>query len=307
MDAIGPQVARPFVAVAASGGRDSLALALLMRDWVLSRKGRLIVLTVDHGLRKGSGAEAQKFARQMAALGIDCKILRWRGAKPATGIQEAARDKRYSLLLGECKKRGVTHLALAHQEEDQAETLLIRLLGGSGLDGLCAMRPLTQRAGVALIRPLLGVPRARLEATCKKHRQAWIDDPANENLDFRRVRVRDFLAGEGPDAARRVALAASKLSRVREWIADEVQRALESAYDGNGTLDLTLWRGLAPEIQGRVLVLLTGALSAKPYPPRQEKLDALVLALQKSGFKGRTLGGCIFGAEKKNKIFITRE
>lgn len=299
--------ARPFIAVAASGGRDSLALVLLMNDWIKAQRGRLVVLTVDHGLRKESKAETLLFQRQLKKMGIACEILTWRGAKPKTGIQEAARNKRYELLLARCKKLGVSCLALAHQEEDQAETFLIRLLGGSGLDGLCGMKAKTTRDGIAIIRPLLTVSRASLAATCKKFKMTWIDDPSNENVDFRRVRVRSFLAGEGVEASHRIALAAGKLSRVRDYLDEETQKALALSVNEGNRLDLSKWRNLSPEIRRRVVVQLIHSISGSTYSPRQEKLEALLFALEKADFKGRTLGGCLFGREKSKMIAISKE
>ena len=125
----------PF-AVATSGGPDSMALALLFKDW-----GEATFLTFDHRLRKESKAEALQVKAWLAASGQPHEILTWRGAKPAAGIQAAARQARYQALEGWCRERGVKYLFLAHTRDDQAETFLIRLLRGSGVDGLAAMAP----------------------------------------------------------------------------------------------------------------------------------------------------------------------
>src|SRR5262249_20106992 len=186
----GPFESRPHLAVAVSGGRDSMALALLVAAWAERRGGRVTAITVDHGLRPEAAAEARQVGRWLRAHGITHRTLRWRppaGALPG-GLQAAARAGRYAPPCGWGRPRGVLHLALAHQQEDQAETLLLRLARGSGLDGLAAMAPIAERMGVRLLRPLLSVPRARLRATLVAAPQPWIDDPSNENPAHARIR-----------------------------------------------------------------------------------------------------------------------
>src|SRR5262245_21437394 len=159
MRPLGPFEAQPRLAVAVSGGSDSLALTLLLHDWARRQRGVLTALTVDHGLRPEAAAEARQVARWLRARGIRHRVLTWRPAGEARrgGLQAAARAARYRLLGAWCRANGVLHLALAHHREDQAETLLLRLARGSGLDGLAAMAAVSEREGVRLIRPLLAV------------------------------------------------------------------------------------------------------------------------------------------------------
>src|SRR5262245_55954926 len=181
MERLGPFEARPHLAVAVAGGRDSLCLALLLHRWVQGRRGRITALTVDHRLRPESAAEAARVRRWLATHGIAHRTLRWqRGdARSATsGLQAAAREARYRLLCSACRELGILHLALAHQRDDQAETFLLRLDRQSGPDGLAAIAPIADRQGIRLLRPLLPVPRARLAATLQAWRQHWIDDPS---------------------------------------------------------------------------------------------------------------------------------
>ncbi|MDP1966000.1 MAG: tRNA lysidine(34) synthetase TilS, partial [Reyranella sp.] len=130
---------KPVVAVAVSGGRDSLALALLAHDWARVRGGAIVALIVDHGLRSGSDGEAASTRDLLAGLGIEAGVLCWSGAKPQSGLQEAARTARYRLLSDECRRRGILHLLLAHHADDQEETVTMRAARGSGLDGLAGM------------------------------------------------------------------------------------------------------------------------------------------------------------------------
>ena len=139
MAALGPFERPPALAVAVSGGADSMALTLLAADWAAARRGSIVALTVDHRLRNESRAEAKQVAAWLAARGIEHKILAWTGEKPSSDVQAAAREKRYELLEDWCRRQGILHLLVAHNLDDQAETFLLRLGRGSGLYGLSGM------------------------------------------------------------------------------------------------------------------------------------------------------------------------
>ena len=185
--------------LAVSGGSDSTALMVLFADWL--RQGGSdtavhTVLTVDHGLRPGSTEEAREVGDRALALGFRHAILQWHGPKPQTGIQAAARAARYRLICGYMETHDIATLLAAHTRDDQAETLLMRLARGSGLDGLAAMAPWTEVAPDGkpgtqrIVRPLLGVAKARLQATLEQHRIPWIEDPSNQSPAFERSRWR---------------------------------------------------------------------------------------------------------------------
>ncbi|WP_244434174.1 tRNA lysidine(34) synthetase TilS, partial [Azospirillum sp. B506] len=188
--AIGGFEPAPAVAVGVSGGGDSVALVLLLRHWVAERGGTLLALTVDHGLRPESGDEAAAVGQAMARLGVPHRVLRWEGTKPSAGVQAAARTARHRLLGAACAGAGILHLALAHHRDDQAETVLLRLARGSGIDGLAGMAPVRADGAVRVIRPLLGFSHDRLLATCRAEGVDWIEDPSNHNPRFARARLR---------------------------------------------------------------------------------------------------------------------
>src|SRR6266481_8238852 len=148
--------AAPAIVLAVSGGPDSVALMWLAARWrrSLARGPKLVVVTVDHGLRPEAAREAREVKRQATALALTHRTLRWRGAKPKTGLPAAARDARYRLLAQAARATGATHVLTAHTRDDQAETLLMRLLRGSGIGGLAAMARESERDGVLLARPL---------------------------------------------------------------------------------------------------------------------------------------------------------
>ena len=185
-----PFEAAPAIAVAVSGGRDSMSLALLASRWAARCGGDLVAITVDHGLRPDSASEARQVGGWLRAHGIRHGVLRWPGPYPSSGIQAAARQARYRLLTDYCRDHAILHLLVGHHREDQAETVWIRHERASGRDGLAAMAPLSEQMHLRLLRPLLDVPRARLSAILDTIGQGWIDDPSNDNTQMARGRLR---------------------------------------------------------------------------------------------------------------------
>ncbi len=315
MQAVGPFESRPRVAVAVSGGSDSMALALLAAGWAARRGGAITAITVDHGLRPEAAAEARQVGRWLRARGITHRILRWRppdGALPG-GLQAAARAARYGLLTDWCRRQGVMHLALAHQQEDQAETLLLRLARGSGLDGLAAMAPIAERAGVRLIRPLLAVPRARLRATLAEAQQTWIDDPSNDDPAHARIRLRRLLpalAAEGLDAAR-LAATAAHLARARSAIDDAVAALLAEAAAifpaGYVRLDAAAMKAAPAEVSLRALARCLMVVGGSAYVPRLDRLERLHGKVRAGALGGgATLAGCLV-VPRGGAVLICRE
>jgi tRNA(Ile)-lysidine synthase len=311
MATLGPFEARPRLAVAVSGGPDSLALALLARDWAAGRSGAVAALTVDHRLRAGSGAEARQVGAWLAAAGIEHHILARRGPAPAGDIQAAARQARYALLSGWCDRHGVLHLLLAHQQEDQAETLLLRLARGSGLDGLAAMPSVAERAGLRLLRPLLGVPQARLAALLRAAGQPWIEDPSNRDPAYGRVRMRRLaptLAAEGLTAPR-LAATAAQLGLARAAFETELARWLAEAVtirpEGYLWLDRALLAAARPDLALRALARCLATIGGASYPPRLERLARLHGTLLGPGAPA-TLGGCRL-VPRGDRLLVCRE
>lgn len=149
-----PELAGPW-AVGVSGGADSLALVFLLQEWAKEKQADFTALTVQHGLRPEAEAEAQYVARLMKAHGIKHHILYWKGEKPVSGVESAARTARYELMYDWCRQNGVGALLIAHHKRDQAETFLMRLQRGSGVDGLSAMAPVSKWKNLYVVRPLL--------------------------------------------------------------------------------------------------------------------------------------------------------
>ena len=259
--------AAPALLLAVSGGPDSIALMWLAARWrrALARGPRLVAVTVDHGLRKEAAAEAREVRRLARTLEVEHRTLRWTGEKPKTGLPAAARSARYRLLAKAARDFGATHILTAHTRDDQAETLLMRMLRGSGIAGLAAMARVSEREGVLLARPLLQVPKSRLIATLDKARLGFADDPTNRDANFTRPRLRALmpaLAAEGGDI-RNLARLAARLARANaavEVLADGAERFLalsgsaaqRQESDGR-VFDSAAFAGLPEEIRLRLL------------------------------------------------------
>ena len=300
------------IAVAVSGGGDSMALALLLQEWARANNVKLTAFTVDHGLRAGSSDEALAVQKILQSRGITHEILKWQGDKPATHIQEEARAARYRLLFDACRRHGIPTLAVAHNLEDQIETFWMRLAHGSGIDGLAAMAPSRSENGLTIIRPLLGVTRDALRDYCRGQGVEWVEDPSNANEKFLRVKLRQFeslLAGEG--------LTPQRLSQVLQKLGDarDALQAVAATYfqsmatvhpEGYVTLKTAEWKNLPVDLQRRLLSLCLAPFSRGGYAAGFDGIEDLRLALQEKEFTGRTLATCEIFASK-GETFFCRE
>ena len=310
--AIGGFEARPRVAVAVSGGPDSLALILLADRWAREQGGDAHALIVDHGLRPESAADAATVAGWLAARAIAHQVLVWTGDKPASGIQEAAREARYRLLAEWCRAHGVLHLLTAHHRSDQAETHLIRRRAGSGIDGLAAMPAVRELPGCRLVRPLLPVPPARLAALLVQEGQSALSDPSNLNPAFERARLR-LGAAASRDRERQVEDAfdsaqACGLARIeRERALHRLMaRAVRLHPAGFAAIDFGALAEAEPEAAERLLGRVAACIGGARYPARRARLARLRAGLIAEPSRARTLGGCRF-VPWRGQVLVLRE
>ena len=297
MAAFAPFESAPRIAVALSGGPDSLALTHLADRWARQSGGTILALTVDHGVRTDSAEEACRVGDWMTEAGISHQVLRPRESAPSANIQDWARDVRYRLLSDACREHGILHLLTAHHRGDQAETLLVRLGRGSGLDGLAAMAPIVELADCRLLRPLLPVTKSALTGWLKSHGLEWVDDPSNRSPGFARARVRaraDDLSDLGL-TTERMAETAERLASDRAVLEQIVGRwlARHVRVDPAGFVDADhgAFLSLAPALARRALFAMLATVGGSVYPPRRERLARLLKAIL-DGPGAATLGGC---------------
>jgi tRNA(Ile)-lysidine synthase len=300
----------PFLAVAVSGGADSLALTLLTDRWARERGGQICGVTVDHRLRPESGEEIRRLQGWLSARAIRHEILAWSGDKPVTGIQEAARATRYALLDDWCRAHGCLHLLTAHHREDQAETYLMRRRAGSGANGLAGMSAIRELSHCRVVRPLLGVAKSRLVMFLDAERQPYITDPSNSDPTFARSQLREnglLPVGREFDVL---------LDEIRTF-ADErksnentrhrlLAQSVELHPAGFGLLDPAPLLDASDYASEGLLAALAGTVGGRDYSPRRRRVVRLLEMLMKSKGRGYTLGGCQF-VRWGDRILVIRE
>ncbi len=218
------------VLLAVSGGPDSTALLIMAARWAAEAgRPRVEAATVDHAMRDGSRAEAEAVASLSRGLGLIHHLIEWRGAKPRSRIQERAREARYALLGACAREIGADFLVTAHHADDQAETVLFRLVRGSGIGGLRGMESRVEEGGLTLARPLLGLRKAELVAFCEANGEAFATDPSNDDPRFARTQLRrlgGLLAAEGLGLSE-IARLSRRAARMEEAVAAQTKAAAE--------------------------------------------------------------------------------
>ena len=325
------------LALAVSGGPDSMALMHLVAAWaaepgVAARQGMgpvpLIVLTVDHKLRPESAAEAAWVKDEAARRGLPHETLVWNGPKPSSALQATAREARYRLIddfleheLREGRVPAKRRIAVAHHEDDQAETVLMRLARGSGLDGLSGMRDEERvssadgASGYTIVRPLLRTSKARLMATLEAAGCSWKDDPSNRASEFERVRVRQAL-----ETLRGLGVGPAEIGR-SAWRLSRARRAVIAGAEAAASRAVKLHRGIFAEIDAaylaelpdeyavRILAHLLRAFGGSAPPARLSQIEQLAARLlpTSGAVQAETLGGCRITHDGAGLMRIWRE
>lgn len=296
------------VAVAVSGGGDSLALMHLMAAYCAENGFPAPqVVTVDHALRPGSDTESQKVADWAKAAGLVATLLTRTGPVPQSDIEAEARLARYQLMGTWAKAEGIKTILLAHTEDDQAETFLMRLIRGSGVDGLSAMQPVAPYPlsdfadDLVIARPLLGMHRTALRRYLRQKGCDWIEDPMNDDPRFTRVRLRKAwpeLAALGFNS-QRLADTAKHLSRVRKTLEEatkDLQGRITHSCDAGCLIDGNALVNSDAEIALRLISSVLMDVGGQVYRPRFARLERLYEAVLAGKLgAGRTLHGCKIG------------
>jgi len=306
------------VVVAVSGGPDSVALMLMAADWAQTGLAPpLFVATVDHGLRQESYGEAQQVGLWAHALGLPHRLLTWEGDKPRTRIQERARQARYDLLCAYAVEVGADYLITAHHADDQAETILFRLLRGSGLRGLGGMAVAMQRQNLVHLRPLLDWAKDDLIALCQRRGQAFFEDPSNRNPAYARTKLRilsSVLSENGLDRTSLLRLG-NRLARADAALqsrAAALAASLPNTAAAPGYLaDISSLRGEPEEILARILDIQIRAVSGKNEPLRLDRLESIAVRLHAALLHhhtlAATLGGVALHLDQKTYLSLQLE
>jgi tRNA(Ile)-lysidine synthase len=313
MRGFGPYPQATCLALAISGGPDSMALAWCMKGWAQAHGCRLVALIVDHNLRPESAVEARQTQVALTALGLVAEILRWDHPPLTSKIHLIARKARYRLLTAAALRHGASFLLTAHQREDQGETILMRLAKGSGIDGLAGIAACVQLDGLKLVRPFLATPKDRLIATCKAARLPFTTDPSNLSGRYARGRLRrvlSLLESEGLTVDRLTELAA-RAADARDAL-EHYKNALlrvASQRDAAGVLSLSLdhLRAAPRAIADRALITCLQSVHPEDYAPEQDALTRLRnMLLGETEMTPRTLHGCLI-AKTATHVVIMRE
>ncbi|WP_299724400.1 tRNA lysidine(34) synthetase TilS [uncultured Tateyamaria sp.] len=295
--------------VAVSGGGDSVALLAALVEFSKKNPIDLHVITVDHGLRPETKHEIALVTDLCARWELPHHVEFWTGWKGQGNLQAAARDARYGLIADWAYGNQITHVGLGHTADDQAETFLMRLARGAGVDGLSAMSPRRVQHGITWVRPFLRVERSALRTYLRAARLDWCEDPSNENRDFERIRVRDALTVLGSLGVQTEALVdvAQNMSRAREALDWQTFLAAQDAATllyGAIAIDLRKFRMLPEEIGRRLMVHAITWIAGTTYPPRRDAIATVMRAVRSAS--GATLEGCQITVEN-DVIWVFRE
>jgi tRNA(Ile)-lysidine synthase len=314
MQRFGPWPEATQFAIAVSGGPDSMALAFLLKNWCAENSlSSPLALIVDHRLRDESFTEAQQVRDRLAALSLPAEILIWEHEPVTSRLHAQARKARYELLTDACHRHGLHYLLAAHQRDDQAETILMRFCKGSGIDGLAGMAAQSMIDDVALLRPLLDVPKERLIATCTANAIPFVTDPSNEQEKFARGRLRrvmPLLAAEGLSTDSLIDLGTR--AQEAQQALDHVTQHFATTHTHMDACGVIYIHRTALLEQPRAIALrcLSAALQAiqpHDYPPQHASVTSLLDALTgESSMPSRTLHGCFISADDR-ELTIMRE
>ena len=308
------QIIDSKIAIAVSGGVDSMVLMNLAKESDSLNDKNVFILVVDHGLRAESKQEAKFVKNEAKKLGFPTRILKWKGSKPNKRIQEEARNKRYSLLINFCRENNINNLYLAHHLDDQIETFLFRMFRGSGLQGLTSFSSSYERNGLTLIRPLIDTPKSELISYARRKKINWVEDPSNENQKYDRVKLRKVLPliyKEGFD--KKVFLKSVKKLRLANQALDQITKEFVLQYVIiNKNISVFIKQELfltAPEdVKLRVLQNTIRIFSGERYysPNYLKILNLMNWARNDNDISAKTLGGTIF-RKRKGGLILYKE
>ena len=298
--------------VAVSGGPDSLALSFFSKIYSIKNNLKVKYIHVDHKLRDNSTKEAKIVKLLLKKLYTNLEILTWVGKKPKSNIQSIARAKRYELLIKKAKKLKINNILFGHHKDDLIENFFIRILRGSGLNGIVSFDKKTNQQNINLIRPLLEFSKTDLVNVTKKVFKKYIEDPSNKNDKFKRVKVRNFINNlelEGLDK-NKFNLTIKNLKFANETIKYFVEKNLKdnstiSNFNKFAILNQSFFYQ-TEEVVFRSFTTILKNIGKKYYPARGRKIVKLINQVKNYNSFKTTLGNCII-KKVNNTIIVSKE
>ncbi len=298
--------------VGVSGGPDSLALCFLSKIYSIKKNLKVKYFHVDHKLRNNSTNEAKSVKLLLKKFSTNLEILTWFGKKPKSNIQSVARDKRYALMINKAKKLKINNILLGHHKDDLIENFFIRILRGSGLNGMVSFDQKTNLQNINLIRPLLKFSKQNLEYITKKVFKNYVEDPSNKNDEFKRVKIRNFIKNlelEGLDNDK-FNLTIKNLRFANESIKYFVEKNLKdnlTISNINKFVILNKNFFLQPEeVVFRSLTEVLKGVGEKYYPVRGKKIDNLIYQIKNDNSFMTTLGNCVI-KKVNSSVIVSKE
>jgi tRNA(Ile)-lysidine synthase len=302
------------IAVAVSGGSDSLSLTLLLKEFCEERNIKLQAITIDHKMRKNSSEEALELSKILKKQKIPHQILEIDHKKiPQTNIEAKLREARYEILYNFCLKNQIKLLFLGHIQGDIAENFLIRLFRGSGLDGLSSISEISEFKKLKLIRPLLDFTKDELQNYLKEKNIKWFEDESNNDEKFLRNKIRNFFNQfeEKNLIQKRIKSATDEISKMRDLLDEFMLREAKKVLkieNGFLTIDFKKLLKIEEKIALKILALVLMEIGDKSYKPRLEKLKRFYdFIVENQNHKPRNFYGCMTKKFDKTKLIIYNE
>lgn len=300
------------ISVAVSGGIDSMSLMLILNLWCKNNDTDLTAITVDHKLREESTDEALYISNLCEKNDIKHVILTWEGEKPEHNVELLARENRYKLISKYCKENNIDYVFIAHHIQDQAETFLIRLFRGSGIDGLSSMKKIAENYNLKIIRPFLNVKKEDLKNYLLEKQIKWVEDKSNDDEKYLRNKIRIFLNSfeNKDDIIKRIDFAVNQINDYKIFVDNYIKKIEKKIFQFNsfGTCILNRHFLLQEDenIILKILAQISMVISGNKYKPRLEKLRRLFETIQNGEIIKYTFYGCIFESYN-NDIIAYRE
>lgn len=297
------------IAVAVSGGADSMMACYMAKDFCSNNGIELHALVVDHMLREGSSIEAQYVSDFLKDLDVNVVVLKWHGGKPSSNIQAIARNERYKIMSSYCKLNGIDHLITGHHADDQAETVFMRIMRGSGVDGISGIKQISKISDINILRPMLSIDKEDIISAIEELEWTYVDDPSNKNEKFSRVRVRNFLSEpEWRFMKSKLVLLSKNASRSRDYLEQQTSLFLRDfcfiCPAGTFSINLNAFLSSHEEIALRSLCRVLMYVGGSDVPTRLAQLERVYNDLLLNRWKDRTLFGCLIRVRRGNLIVI---